>query len=1097
MKEKNGLKKTLAVFLVVVLLLTTAPLAGFVGMEFPRLNFGGWLDSVGEWFGGRASAETWEKLTYEVSDGKATITDCSTSISGELVIPETLGGYPVTSIGDWAFSDCTGLTSITIPDSVTSIGDFAFSWCTGLTKINWNAENVSDFRFDDYVFSNAGTAGDGIDVVFGDSVKNIPEYAFFTEYDDNQPNIKSVTIGNSVTSIGGSAFEDCTGLTSVTIGNSVTSIGYSAFRNCTGLTSITIPDSITSIGGSAFDNTAWYNAQPFGDVYAGKVYYMYKGTMPENTSVEIKDGTKGIAGGAFGGCNGLVDINIPDSVTNIGNGAFSDCTSLTSITIGDSVTSIGGWAFSSCTGLTSITIPDSVTSIGWRAFSGCTGLTSITIPDGVTSIGDSTFSGCTGLTSVTIGNSVTSIGESAFYGCTDLTKINWNAENVSDFSYDNYVFSNAGTAGDGIDVVFGDSVKSIPAYLFYNSSSSSYTTPNIKSVTISDSVTSIGSYAFDNTAWYNAQPFGDVYAGKVYYKYKGTMPKNTNIDIKDGTKGIADIAFSGCNGLVDINIPDSVTNIGDGAFSDCTGLTSVTIPDSVTSIGGSAFEDCTRLTSVTIGNSVTSISDYAFESCSYLTSITIPDSVTSIGYRAFYYCTGLTSVTIGNSVTSIGSSAFSDCWDLKSITIGDSVTSIGSSAFEDCTSLTSITIPDSVTSIGGSAFFGCTGLTSATIGNGVETILTGTFEDCPGLTTIKIKKGVKVIEGNAFYGIKSIPDVFFEGSEEEWKAISIDQSNDMILRANMYYNSNLTHEHSYTETVKEATCTEDGLKTFTCECGKSYTEKIKSPGHRFEIVVVEPTCTSIGYVTNTCKNCGESYFVKTLPATGHDESEWIIDKNADCKNAGSKHKECTVCKELIKTEIIPMTSHSFISSIVEPTCISLGYETRTCENCGECQFVRVLPATGHKEVLVSGKPATCTETGLTEGKKCSFCGEILVKQEEILALGHDLAIDVEAKDPTCTESGTTEVKHCSRCDYKVETQEIPALGHTDENNDGKCDRCGEKIDDPVTPPQSDPPANCSCACHKGGIANFFFKIGLFFQKIFKKNKVCRCGVYHY
>ena len=148
-----------------------------------------------------------------------------------------------------------------------------------------------------------------------------------------------------------------------------------------------------------------------------------------------------------------------------------------------------------------------------------------------------------------------------------------------------------------------------------------------------------------------------------------------------------------------------------------------------------------------------------------------------------------------------------------------------------------------------------------------------------------------------------------------------------------------------------------------------------------------------------------------------------------------------------------MTSHSFISSIVEPTCISLGYETRTCENCGECQFVRVLPATGHKEVLVSGKPATCTETGLTEGKKCSFCGEILVKQEEILA-----------------------------------------LGHTDENNDGKCDRCGEKTGDPAP---SDPSQNCSCNCHKKGIANFFFKILLFFQKIFKVNRVCNCGVYHY
>ena len=135
MKPKHLLKRTLACLLVVVLLLTSAPLAGFVGLEFPRLNFGGWLDSVGEWFGNRASAETWENLTYEVADGKATITGHDGEISGELVIPETLGGYPVTSIGDYAFSGCTGLTSITIPDSVGSIDRYAFYGCTGLTNI--------------------------------------------------------------------------------------------------------------------------------------------------------------------------------------------------------------------------------------------------------------------------------------------------------------------------------------------------------------------------------------------------------------------------------------------------------------------------------------------------------------------------------------------------------------------------------------------------------------------------------------------------------------------------------------------------------------------------------------------------------------------------------------------------------------------------------------------------------------------------------------------------------------------------------------------------------------------------------------------------
>ena len=126
MKNQHLLKRTLACLLVFVLLLTSAPLAGFVGLEFPKLNFGGWLDSVGEWFGSRASAETLENLTYEVSNGEAKITDCDENISGDVMIPNTLGGYPVTSIGSSAFEGCTGLTSVTIPDSVTSICDYTF-----------------------------------------------------------------------------------------------------------------------------------------------------------------------------------------------------------------------------------------------------------------------------------------------------------------------------------------------------------------------------------------------------------------------------------------------------------------------------------------------------------------------------------------------------------------------------------------------------------------------------------------------------------------------------------------------------------------------------------------------------------------------------------------------------------------------------------------------------------------------------------------------------------------------------------------------------------------------------------------------------------
>ncbi|MBQ0083561.1 MAG: leucine-rich repeat protein, partial [Clostridiales bacterium] len=235
-------------------------------------------------------------------------------------------------------------------------------------------------------------------------------------------------------------------------------------------------------------------------------------------------------------------------------------TSITKVTIENGVTSIGDHAFHNCTSLTSVTIGNSVINIGNAAFEDCSSLTSINIPDGVTSIGYNAFYNCSSLKSVTIGNSVTSIDEYAFYDCTRLT-----------------------------------------------------------SITIPDSVTSIGRRAFDNTVWYDNQPDGPVYAGKVFYKYKGECP--SSVIIKDGTLGIAGVAFS-----------------------DCSSLTSITIPNSVKSIGYWAFYYCTRLTSITIPDSVTSIGVRAFDSCSSLTSITIPDSVTSIDFSAFYGCSSLKNV---------------------------------------------------------------------------------------------------------------------------------------------------------------------------------------------------------------------------------------------------------------------------------------------------------------------------------------------------------------------------------------------------------------------------------------------------------------------
>ena len=280
-------------------------------------------------------------------------------------------------------------------------------------------------------------------------------------------------------------------------------------------------------------------------------------------------------------------------------------------------------------------------------------------------------------------------------------------------------------------VEISDGVTSIGNLAFYECS-------RLTTVTIPNSVTSIGRNAFFNTQWYKNQSDGLIYIGMVAYKYKGTMPNNTSIIIKDGTTSIGSNAFDSCKGLTSVTIPNSVTSIGEYAFAYCYGLTSVTIPNSVTSIGSDAFYGTAwynnqpnglvyaglvaykykgtmpENTSIIINEGILGIAGGAFNGCSGLTSVTIPNSVTSIGTQAFYKCSGLTAINIPNSVTSIGGNAFAYCYGLTSVTIPNSVTSIANGAFENCSGLTSLIIPNSVTSINRAAFHDCYRLTSVT-----------------------------------------------------------------------------------------------------------------------------------------------------------------------------------------------------------------------------------------------------------------------------------------------------------------------------------------------------------------------------------------------
>ena len=627
-----------------------------------------------------------------------------------VVIPNS-----VTSIGSSAFSNCSSLTSIEIPNSVTIIGEGAFSWCSALASVVVAEDNpVYDSRNNCNAIIETATntliAGCKNTTIPG-SVTSIGGKAFVS-----CTGLTVIEIPNSVTSIGYEAFFGCTGLTSVVIPNSVTSIGDWAFFDCSRLTSIEIPNSVISIGFDAFSETVWYHNQPDGVVYAGKVLYKYKGAMPENTSMLVKEGIVSIGQCAFEGCSSLASVIIPGSVTSIGDYAFRYCSGLTSIVIPGSVTSIGNGTFRYCTGLTGIEIPNSVTSIGECAFERCTGLTSIAIPNSVTSIGRSAFASCSGLTSIVIPNSVTSIGDYAFSNCEGIkTVVNFSeltftkgssayghiayyaaqVINASNGYVDaGFVFGSVDGAntllryvGEDTDLVLPADCKGESYEIGENAFSgctglSSIVIPGcvtaignsafsgcraLASIEIPNSVTSVGDDAFLATAWFDNHSDGIVYAGRVLYKYKGTMPANASIVIAEGTVSILDYAFNECIGLTSIEIPASVTNIGDYAFFGCKDLISVAIPASVINIGDYVFYGCKNLTTVSILGNVTTIGNYAFYNCSGIASIEIPNSVTSIGEYAFFGCS-LASVVIPGSVTSIGTYAFGNNKDLTEVT---------------------------------------------------------------------------------------------------------------------------------------------------------------------------------------------------------------------------------------------------------------------------------------------------------------------------------------------------------------------------------------------------------------------------------------------
>ncbi len=619
-------------------------------------------ENLNLWYFDGGIPKPWDTTIYETNgNGKITkVTPYGKTLT-EHVIPSKIGDEEIVEISDSVFSNMNWLSSVTIPETITKIGKGVFYGCYRLERINFNAIECADAYNNSPMFYNDALGSQGF-------------YSFKID-------AVSLVFGEKVKKVPSYMFTECDKLTSVSFSDSIETIGEEAFKGCTGLTEITIPKNVTEI-------SYW----------------------------------------AFHGCTGLTKINfnaINCSDIASRSGIFhsgKEGTQDIVVTFGPEVTRVPAYMFcetfmnNSTVYVSQINLSDSIKEIGKYAFGDCKKVTELTIPNNVETIGNNAFQNCS-LTTLTIGEGLETIGNNVFK-TSKLSQVNFNAIDCELSTYSPFDFDSNNT----FVVTFGSKVEKVPASLFKCSDYDLEGEFGVSQVNFSDSITTIGAYAFY----------------RQYYLSSVTIPKNvTTIDA---------LAFWACTGMTSLTFESdsTLTTIKEKAFLECTSLTSVEIPKSVTTIETYAFKGCEGLTTFTFesDSALITIETNAFLECTSLTEIQIPKNLTTINKYAFKNCTGLTTLTFeeGCLIETIGENAFEGCTALTGLVVPKKLKKIDGRAFKGCTALATLTFEKgcSLQKIGIEAFSGCSSLTKVSIPTSVSVINTNAFNNCTGLTQVYI-----------------------------------------------------------------------------------------------------------------------------------------------------------------------------------------------------------------------------------------------------------------------------------------------------------------------------------------------------------------------